>query len=388
MITGDASYIKKMNRSLILKEILKEGMLSRADVSKATALTRATVSGQVADLLDEELVVEKEIEYNQVGRKPIMLSINAEAGYAIGIDLEYDQISFAISDLQGSLVLTDTMKLQQYNAYEDILLLLTGQIKRYQERFADSRYGIIGIVIAIHGLVSTDEVIHYIPSFDWHDVPLKRDLENALGLQVKLENNANLSAFAERVFFHHETNDLLSVTLHSGIGMGMMFNHSFFRGQDGFAGEIGHMIVVPGGIPCNCGNKGCWEKYASETSVLQLLRAKKPGEDMTYAQIGRWIEAKDPDVTELMEQFIYYLSIGLNNMINIYNPEVVVLDSELLRIYPDSLQLIEANLNSRVSHYREIKISTIGKKSCVLGACAIAIQSFLQVPVLNLPYKG
>ncbi|WP_336787877.1 ROK family protein [Paenibacillus sp. MMO-177] len=387
MITGDASYIKKMNRSLILKEILKEGMLSRADVSKVTALTRATVSGQVSDLLDEELVIEKEIEYSQVGRKPIMLSINAEAGYAIGIDLEYDQISFAISDLQGSLVLSDTITLQS-NAYEDILSLLIGQIKHYQERFAASRYGIIGIVIAIHGLVSTDEVIHYIPSFDWHDVPLKSDLENALGLRVKLENNANLSAFAERVFFHHETDDLLSVTLYSGIGMGMMINHSFFRGRDGFAGEIGHMIVVPGGIPCNCGNQGCWEKYASETSVFQLLRAKKPGENITYAQIGRWIEAKDPDVTELMEQFIHYLSIGLNNMINIYNPEVVVLDSELLRIYPDSLRFIESNLNSRVSHYREIKISTIGKKSCVLGACAIAIQNFLQVPVLNLPYKG
>ncbi|MCM3626866.1 ROK family protein [Paenibacillus glycanilyticus] len=387
MITGDASYIKKMNRSLILKEILKEGMLSRADVSKATALTRATVSGQVADLLDEELVVEKEIEYNLVGRKPIMLTINAEAGYAIGIDLEFDQISFAISDLQGSLVLSDTIKLQT-TSYPDILSLLIAQIKHYRERFAASRHGIIGIVIAIHGLVSTDEVIHYIPSFDWHDVPLKRDLEHALGLEVKLENNANLSAFAERVFFHHETDDLLSVTLYSGIGMGMMINDSFFRGRDGFAGEIGHMIVVPGGQPCNCGNKGCWEKYASETSVLQLLRAGKPDVEITYAHIERWIRDKDQEVTEIMEQFIYYLSIGLNNIINIYNPEVVVLDSELLRIYPDSLRIIEQNLNSRVSHYREIKISTIGKKSCALGACALAIQNFLQVPVLNLPYKG
>ncbi|SFE54154.1 Sugar kinase of the NBD/HSP70 family, may contain an N-terminal HTH domain [Paenibacillus catalpae] len=387
MITGDASYIKKMNRSLILKEILKEGMLSRADVSKATALTRATVSGQVADLLDEELVVEKEIEYNLVGRKPIMLSVNAEAGYAIGIDLEFDQISFAISNLQGSLVQSETMKLQA-TSYPDILSLLIAQIKHYQEGFAASRYGIIGIVIAIHGLVSTDEVIHYIPSFDWHDVPLKNDLEKALGLEVKLENNANLSAFAERVFFHHETDDLLSVTLYSGIGMGMMINHSFFRGQDGFAGEIGHMIVVPGGQPCNCGNKGCWEKYASETSVFQILRANKPEAEITYEQIERWIKDKDPEVTSVMEQFMYYLSIGLNNIINIYNPEVVVLDSELLRIYPDSLRAIESNLNSRVSHYREIKLSTIGKKSCSLGACAIAIQNFLQVPVLNLPYKG
>lgn len=387
MITGDASYIKKMNRSLILREILKEGMISRADVSKATALTRATVSGQVAVLLEEELVVEKEIEYNLVGRKPIMLSINAEAGYAIGVDLEFDRISFAISDLEGKPALSETINLQT-RSYPEILSLLIARIKHYQQQFSSSRYGIIGIVIAIHGLVSTDEVIHYIPSVDWHDVPLKNDLEKALGMEVKLENNANLSAFAERVFFHHETDDLLSVTLHSGIGMGMMVNHTFFRGKDGFAGEIGHMIVAPGGLACNCGNQGCWEKYASETSVLQLLRAKKPDSDVSYEQVGRWMEDKDPDVAEIMEQFISYLSIGLNNIINIYNPEVVVLDSELLRIYPDSLHNIEQNLNSRISLYSEIKISTIGKQSCALGACALAIQNFLQVPDLNLPYKG
>lgn len=387
MITGDASYIKKMNRALILKEILKEGMLSRADVSKATALTRATVSGQVADLLDEELVVEKDMEYNLVGRKPIMLSINAEAGYAIGVDLEFDQISFAISNLQGTLVAANTIALET-TAYPEILSLLITHIKQYQEQFASSRYGIIGIVIAIHGLVSTEEVIHYIPSFDWHHVPLKNDLEKALSIEVKLENNANLSAFAERVFFHHETSDLLSVTLYSGIGLGMMNKNTFFRGQDGFAGEIGHMIVVPGGLPCNCGNKGCWEKYASESSVIQLVRAKKPEMDITYEQIKRWIQEKDKDVLEVMEQFMYYLSIGLNNIINIYNPEVVVLDSELLRNDPDSLQTIKKNLNSRISHYREMKISSIGKKSCVLGACALAIQNFLQVPVLNLPYNG
>ncbi|MFZ7946464.1 winged helix-turn-helix transcriptional regulator [Neobacillus sp. 19] len=94
MVTGDAAYIKKINRSLIIREIVKEGMISRADLSKVTALTRATISAQVADLLDEGLIVETQLEHNHVGRKPIMLSLNGQAGYALGIDLDYGQLIF------------------------------------------------------------------------------------------------------------------------------------------------------------------------------------------------------------------------------------------------------------------------------------------------------
>ncbi|MEK3884729.1 ROK family transcriptional regulator [Paenibacillus sp. PL2-23] len=383
MATGDASYIKKMNRSLIIKHILQEGMISRAELAKATNLTRATISAQVSDLLDEGLVIEKNTEYNLVGRKPIMLSIHAEAGYALGIDLERNRISFALANLQGSIVATETIPLES-TMYEHILKQLLASIRAYQERYASCRYGIIGIVIGIHGLVTTDEVIHYVPSFHWHDVALKSDLEKELRVVVHLENNANLSAFAERTFFHHETDNLLCVTFYSGIGLGMMINQAFFRGQDGFAGEIGHMILVPGGHSCNCGNKGCWEKYASEASVFQQLSSDKNGAPVTYEQIRQWLKEGDPAVQEAMKAYMYYLSIGLNNIINIYNPEVIVLDSELLRLYENPLDEIRQHMHSRICHYREMKLSSSGKQSCVLGACALAIQKFLQVPTLNL----
>lgn len=240
-------------------------------------------------------------------------------------------------------------------------------------------------MIAIHGLVSNQEVIHYVPRLGWNDVNLKADLENALNLEIHLENNSNLSSFAERVYVHHDTDNLLSATFHSGIGLGMIINNKFFRGHDGFAGEIGHMIMVPGGRPCKCGNKGCWEKYASESNIMEVLSERKKTPNITYEQIQEWIDQGDAEVTEIMDEFIYYLSIGLNNMINIYNPDVIVIDSEMLRIYPDSIYKIKQNLNSQISHYRELLISTLGKNSSILGACALAIQYFLDVPVLNLP---
>ncbi|WP_144554733.1 ROK family transcriptional regulator [Bacillus sp. X1(2014)] len=385
MVTGDAAYIKKINRSLIIREIVKEGMISRADLSKATNLTRATISAQVADLLEEGLIIETHLEHYSVGRKPIMLSLNGQAGYALGIDLDYGQASFTLTDLLGCPVSSNIIKISSVD-YTEIFHLLVDQIEKYKANFIDSRYGIVGIVIAIHGLVAKDEVIHYIPKLNWHNIHLKSDLEREFDIPIHLENNANLSSFAERVYVHHETDNLLCATLYSGIGLGMMMNDDFFRGHEGYAGEIGHMIVVPGGKPCNCGNKGCWEKYASESSIFEYLSEKRKINNLSYEHIQKWLDEGDEEVHDLMQQFIFYLSIGLNNMINMYNPDVLVLDSELLRMYPDSLEKISKNLNSSISHYRELMISSIGNKSCVLGACALAIKHFLDVPMLNLSF--
>ena len=169
MITGDASYIKKINRSIILREIVKEGLISRADISKVTALTRATISAQVADLIEEGLIIETQLDHYTVGRKPIMLSINSEAGYAIGIDLDYGHISFTVSNLAGIPVRSNKIEIDTID-YSEIVNILINQIEKYKAEYADSRYGIIGIVIAIHGLVGRDEVIHYIPRLKWNNV--------------------------------------------------------------------------------------------------------------------------------------------------------------------------------------------------------------------------
>lgn len=387
MITGDAAYIKKINRSLILREIVKEGMISRADLSKVTALTRATISAQVADLLEEDLIIETQLEHFSVGRKPIMLSLNSQAGYALGIDLDYGKISFTLSDLLGCPVSSNVLEIDTTD-YSKILHLVMEEIKRYKAEYTDCRYGIVGVVIGIHGLVAKDETVHFVPRLGWEDVPLKNDLEKDIGIAVHIENNANLSSFAERAFFHHETENLLCATFYSGIGMGMMMKNDFFRGHDGFAGEAGHMIVVPEGRPCKCGNKGCWERYSSESSIFHHLSETRQIKNLTYEHIQKWLDEGDEEVQELMEQFIYYLSIGLNNMINMYNPDVLVLDSELLRMYPDALDKIKGNLHSSISHFRELSISSIGKRSTVLGACALAIKHFLEVPMLNLPFEN
>ena len=117
-------------------------MISRADISKVTGINKATISAQVAELLEEELVCEKEIEYNQVGRRPIMLSINKESGYVLGIDLDYGTILYSLADLQGNLIHSYT-EITETDQYEEIVNLLQLQIQEFQDKCAGSRYGLI-----------------------------------------------------------------------------------------------------------------------------------------------------------------------------------------------------------------------------------------------------
>jgi predicted NBD/HSP70 family sugar kinase len=387
MVTGDASYIKKLNRSLIISKIIEHGMISRADLAKITGLNKATISVQAADLLAEELIVETQQEHKNLGRRPIMLSINHLAGYALGIDLDKSAVTFTLSDLSGTSIDTQSIDLKTID-YNLILTLLAKQIKQYKQKCSLAPYGLIGVVIGIHGIVNNDETIYFAPHHQWHSKDLKSDLINETGINIFIENNANLCAFAEIVFKHYHSENLLSVSLYSGIGLGNMVNSKLIKGCDGYAGEIGHMIIVPDGLPCRCGNLGCWEQYASESSFMMQLSAAQNKENATYEDLRDWFVEQDSVTNMLMNDYIKFLSYGLNNIINLYNPEILVINSELLRLYPNALEEIKAHLKSTVGQYRKLQISEFGKDACSMGACALAIKKFLEVKELSLALEG
>jgi predicted NBD/HSP70 family sugar kinase len=386
MVTGDASYIKKINRSLIISKIIEHGRISRADLAKITGLNKATISVQAADLLVEELIVETQQEHKNLGRRPIMLSINHLAGYALGIDLDKNAITFTLSDLSGASIHSLSIELETID-YNLILDLLVKQITQYKQRCSQAPYGLIGVVIGIHGIVNNDETIYFAPHHQWHNKDLKSDLLNETGINIYIENNANLCAFAEIVYKHYHSESLLSVSLYSGIGLGIMVNSKLLKGCDGYAGEIGHMIIVPDGLPCRCGNLGCWEQYASESSFMKQLSETHNKANAAYDDLRYWFVVQDSDTNRLMKEYIKFLSYGLNNIINLYNPEILVINSELLRLYPNALEEIKAHLTSTVGQYRKLQISEFGKNACSMGACALAIKNFLDVKELSLVFE-
>ena len=380
---GGAAYLKKINRSKIVEVILEHGMISRADISKVTGINKATISAQVAELLEEELVCEKEIEYNQVGRRPIMVSINKESGYVLGIDLDYGTILYSLADLQGNLIHSYT-EITETDQYEEIVNLLQLQIQEFQDKCADSRYGLISVMIGVHGTVKKDEQIYYIPKYKWKNKNLKDDLQQKLGLEIHIENNANLAAYAESVFQYPESSHLISLIFTSGIGAGIIFDQKIQRGFHGYAGEMGHMIISLNGKKCRCGNSGCWELYCSEPYLIQDLCIQLNQPELTREGIIRLMNQKDSVILEKMESFLIYLSLGLNNLINLYNPETIVINSQLLTNFPDAIEKMKGYFRSSVSEFGEIALSELGEKACVMGACALSLKRFFDVSKLIL----
>ncbi|HZG73291.1 MAG TPA: ROK family protein [Chondromyces sp.] len=384
MVTGDSSYIKKINRSLILQKIIEHGLISRADLSKITGLNKATVSVQVADLLHEELIRETQLEHNSVGRRPIMLSINEDAGYVLGIDLDYKSIIYTISNLKGKPVYEKEDKVDT-DDYDSIIQTIIRKIKEYQLDFSDRPYGIVNAVIGIHGTVNKrDESIRFNPRYRWLKKSIKEDLQRELTIPLFVENNANLSAYAEKVYKHHHSTNLLTVILTSGIGSGMIIDGELHKGFHGYAGEMGHMIIYPNGEACRCGNHGCWELYASEPKLLKKLEAELQQTNLSISDIQKFLEADHIIVKSFLDRYLQYISIGLNNIINLYNPETIVINSRLLKAYPGSVEKLKGHLISSVSEYGELVLSDLENHSCVLGACALGIQHFLDVQEIRL----
>ncbi|MCU9615188.1 ROK family transcriptional regulator [Caldibacillus lycopersici] len=388
MVIGDSAYIKKINRSLILQKIIEHEYISRADLSKITGLNKATISVQVADLLDEGLIVETQQEHNNVGRRPIMLSINEQAGFVLGVDFNYQQLMYTVSNLKGISVQQQTVVLES-EAYETVIEQLIEDIHRYQANYADSRYGLVSVTIGVHGTVNKEtESIRFFPAYNWHQKNIKTDLEKALDIPIAIENNANLSAYAEKVYHYHESTNLLSVILTSGIGSGIIIDGNVHKGYHGYAGEMGHMIISPDGELCRCGNHGCWELYASEPKFLEKLAIALNLPSITIAEVETLRDENNPVVCEHFERLLHYLSIGLNNVINLYNPETIVLNSRLLHVFPNSIDRITEHLPSSVSQYREITLSQLGNNACGMGACALGIQHFLDVSEMRVKAAG
>ncbi|GAA4067213.1 ROK family transcriptional regulator [Amphibacillus indicireducens] len=383
MVTGDANYIKKFNRDIILQKIIEHGFISRADLSKITGLNKATISVQVTDLLAEELIYETEQEHTTIGRRPILLSLNPKAGYVLGVDLDYKQIQYTLADLLGNPVMTDMINLETDN-YEEIIQLLIQQIKNYQMKCPESRYGLVNIVIGIHGTINKDtNSILFVPKYQWSNKQIKNDLQKDIKIPIVIENNANLSTYAERVFYHYNCDNLITLMISSGIGAGIMIDGKLQRGYHGYAGEFGHMIIAPEGEQCPCGNKGCWELYSSESILIKKIEEDQQ-RSISYEDIQQLIDDQHQKTLNHFNHFINFLSIGINNIINIFNPDIFVLTSKLLSIYPDSVNEIEEKLQSSVSQYGKIVLSNLDNHSCVMGACAVAIQNFLDVPELIL----
>ncbi|WP_143004694.1 ROK family transcriptional regulator [Salimicrobium halophilum] len=377
MSTGDANYIKHLNRRILVEHIVKEGALSRSDLSRKTGLNKATVSAQVSSMIEDGIVTETKVgDITTPGRKPILVEMNGESGFSIGVDIDDQEVRVVFIDIKGKPIHREVIP----NGDKDINTLvsevkenLSPLIQRFEA--SHSPIGLTGICLGIHGIINNEDEIEFTPKQQWTHVNLKERLEKEIDVPIYIDNNANLSAYGEQVYFENIP-DLFCITLYSGIGLGIINDYTIYRGFRGFAGEIGHMIIEPHGPECQCGNHGCWELYASERTLKKQLSSLGQGSDFID------LLAK-PEAEPILSDYIDYLSYGLNNVINIFNPQRIVLNGALINQNPEFVDRVQRALHSKINSYESIRISQLGEYACALGGAAYVLKNYLDVNTLD-----
>ncbi len=382
--TWNQHVVKKGNKSLVLETIKDHSPVSRAETANLTGLNKGTVSSLVSELLDEQLISESGPGVSSGGRRPVMLLFNQLAGYSIGIDIGVNYLLGVLTDLQGNIC---DEKRESYTdlTYEEIKVKLFDIIDYLIQAAPPSPYGIVGIGVGVPGTVSNTGEILLAPNLEWKNIHLQAVLERKYQVPVVIENEANAGAYGEKKFgAGKDVDDIIYVSAGIGIGVGLILNGSLYKGNNGFSGELGHMTIEVDGKKCRCGNKGCWELYASEQALLSSASKlpDAPGQP-SLEHLSDLADEGDEQVIRLFEQIGDYLGVGLNNIINIFNPQQVIIGN---RMASAKKWLRDPLINRMVNQTLwfqqkdlQIQFSELSTHSTALGVAAFSVENFFKV---------
>ncbi|MBF6168060.1 ROK family protein [Streptomyces gardneri] len=385
--------IRTRNLAGLLRHVHRDGAVSRAALAERMGLNRSTILALTTDLAAAGLVSEElPGQTGRAGRPSLVVRPRSERVYVVALDVGADRLIAARVGLGGSVLdrIETTRPGGTFDPGDVIAALVTMAREVIGAAAADAVC--VGVGVAFCGMVrEEDGVVRYGPNLGWVDVPFGAEMtrELDLGLRVAVGNNANLGALAERERGAGEGSANL-IYLHGdvGIGGGIIVNGELLSGEGGYGGEVGHMIVNPAGRPCACGSRGCLEV---ETGELGLIAAAGRTEPSGQAAVDAIIEAAargDAAARDALHQVGEWLGRGVANLVNIFNPSMVVFGGVLREIYLASA----AQVRSRVAvnglrAVRErvrLRTSALGGDATLIGAAELAFTDLLTDPLQTL----
>lgn len=378
--------IREQNEANILKTVIDEKEISRAEISVQTGLNKASVSAITKKLIEDQLIFETRVgdASNAGGRKPIMLTFNRQSSLVIAFDIGYNYIEAMLAYIDGTVVETVSERRISVSA-ETIVAQIQAVIKNFQTVQPATPHGIVGMTIAIHGVVYKNRPT-FTPYYDLDQIDLQKALEVFYDFPIFIHNEANLAALGEYTF-SSQYQSLVSISIHSGIGGGIVEGGRLQLGKHGQAGEIGHSILYPFGRPCPCGNHGCLEQYASNKVTYNEFAELKHLDDVNSEILLSYVAHGDEDALALIKKNAELLSIGINNIAALYDPDIVVINSSLYRRIPAMVEMVTATLESRFSKDIVVRNTLLDDKATLYGAFAVSAQNFLNIQKLKLNDK-
>jgi N-acetylglucosamine repressor len=398
----DHAAMREKNLALILNTLHENAPMSRVALASKTQLNKATVSSLVQELRSKQLVREIGInpETFDVGRPAINLELNPDAGYIIGAEIGVGYISAIVTDFAAEVKIRRYETTYPDQSQTEILDAFMVLLKDCCDEANREHRQVFGIGIGVPGLVNISEGrLLFAPNLGWSEVALRQTIESELNIPLFLENEANMAALGEYYFGAGQDSDyMLFVSAGVGLGSGIVQNGHLLSGASGLAGEAGHISLVSDGLRCACGSHGCWETLVSERALIryveQAVQSGLPAaliasqneslKGLTTQRIVAEAESGDEVALAAFKQVGFWYGVGLANLINLLNPERVVLGGILSLGHKFMMPVIEQTLRERALRWSlescELVMATHGPDACMMGGIASVYRSVLSQP--------
>jgi glucokinase-like ROK family protein len=384
------THTREHNRNLVLKTIFSHEKISRAEIARITRLTRTTVSDIVSRLIVDGLVSEIGVGHSQGGKNPILLSLIEDSRWLIGLDLAQNQFRGAVINLRGKIRDVATLPVNDGEGIEALPLVY--QI--LDKLISATSQPLSGIGVGAPGLINSSEglVVNAV-NLNWKNLPLTSLLEERYHLPVYILNDCQAAAIGEMTYGKgfEEDENLVLINVHHGIGAGIIINREIFQGDGGFAGEIGHVVVVhEGGEICRCGKRGCLETVASAKALIRQTRElvkqdpdsrlPRDTEQINLDTIEDAFIAGDPLIRDLVLKTADYLGMAISYAVGILNIHKVVLNGDMTRFgapWLDEIRTVMMNYSlDRPLENTRLEIGQLAENAIILGAGAVFANNY------------
>jgi glucokinase-like ROK family protein len=394
IVTGDMQLVRQVNRTAVLQLVREHGPLSRVALARLARLTTATAFSIVQELLELGLVRQSGVGASVGGRKPMLFEFNPGAFVALGVDLRSDRLIAVAADLAAHPLANIVHPYQGKIDGLQAAHLIAEAARSVMSRSEVTAAKTVGLGVSVPALIDAEgSLVVRAVNLGWEDVPLRSLLQEQLDVPVHVIDRSAALALAETHWgAGRAVRNLVCINVGTGVGSGIVVDGHLYRGVDGAAGEIGHTTVDHDGPQCRCGNYGCLERLVASPAIVERavkglkqsavssMRDRVEGrlEDVTLQVVVEAARAGDDFARHILAETGRYLGIGIANMVNLLNPELVIVGGGVTEaagelILEPARQAV--NLRALDVHARRVRIVPVdlGIEAPAIGAATWAM---------------
>ena len=388
---GNRGFMRTLNRSIVLNAIKTNGLIDRARIARRIHLSPATVTTITADLISEGLIYEKEPGDSHGGRRPILLAINPQGAYVVGIKLTETKAIAALTDLEATVLAKRSSDLNGFNPESAVELMAQLTNSLLVEAGVPSEK-LIGVGVGLAGIVDFQKgIVRNATYLGWKNLPIRDLLHEKINAEIYIDNDVNTLTLAEVWFGCGQGIDnFLTVTIGRGVGLGIITNGQFYRGTGGGAGEFGHTLIDPDGPLCDCGKRGCLETLIGDPALLRQAKTSFEEGDLpalpnTPGDLAQMALTGNHTADKILNKTGAILGQSVANLINLFNPQRILISGEGVSRGPIFFEAMKKSMQTYAlpNLYSDVdlRVEPWGDDVWARGAASLVLRSIFESPI-------